>query len=136
MAQQSLKNSTEWKPGTKCDLFDRNSRKWVEVEVVGSFSDDKGEWIKVRWGQKVHNVLGDDPDLRRRAKIPGRELKQLQDAAVQLPNIAPILERFLPSSPGQGLYANPDGLLYIFCTYNATYSHCAEHVLQNAILRI
>ena len=111
MAQQSLKGgAVKWKPGTKCDFFDRNTRKWVEAEVIGSFSDAKGEWIKVRCGQKDHDVMSDDPDLRKRAVIPGHELRQLQDAAAQLPNIGPILQRVLPSSSGQGLYAHSDGL--------------------------
>ena len=112
MAQQSLKDDVEWKPGTKCDFFNRNTRKWVEAEVVGSFVDDKGEWIKVRCGQEEHNVLGDDPDLKKQRLISGRELKQLRDAAVQNPVIAPILQKVLPSSSGPGPHAHSSGLLY------------------------
>ena len=111
MAQQSLKvDAVKWKPGTKCDLYDRSTRKWVEVEIINLFSDEKGEWIKVRCGQKDRNVIQGDPDLRQRAVIPGHELKQLQEAAAQMPNIAPILQRVLPSSSGQGLYTHSDGL--------------------------
>ena len=115
MAQQSLKmDAVKWKPGTKCDLYDRSTLKWVEAEIIGSLSDENGEWIKVRWDQKDRNVKKGDPDLRPRAVIPGHELKQLQDAAAQLPNIAPILQRVLPTSSGQGLYTHSDGL-FTFC---------------------
>ena len=117
MAQQPVPNdNAEWKSGTKCDLYDRNIRKWVEAEVVGSFNDDQGVWIKVRCGQKDHNVLSGDPDLRKRALplISGQQLKLLQDAAVQNPVIAPILNEILPSTSGQGLYAHSEGALYIF----------------------
>ena len=111
MAQHSTKgNAVQWKPGTKCDFFDRITRKWIEAEVIGSFSDAKGEWTKVRCGLKDHVVMSDDPDLRKRAVIPGHELKQLQDAAAQIPNIEAILQRVLPSSSGQGLYTHSDGL--------------------------
>ena len=114
MAQQPLKGDiVEWKPGTKCDFYNRSIRKWVEAEVIGSFSDAKGEWTKVKCGQKDHDVMNGDPDLRKRAMIPGHQLKQLQDVAAQIPTIAPILESILPSSSGQGLYAHSDGLLYI-----------------------
>ena len=114
MAQQSLHSETaEWKAGVKCDFFDRAVRKWIESEVIGSFSDEKGEWIKIRCGQRDVNVLSDDPDLRKRSVIPGHELKQLQHAATQLPNIAPILGRILPQTSGQGLYADSDGIHYI-----------------------
>ena len=114
MAQQTLRDDVEWKPGTKCDLYDRDNFKWVEGEVIGSFSKDNREWITVRCGQSERNVFKGDPELRKRALISGDQLKQLQDAATQIPNIAPILESILPSSREQGLYAHSDGLLFIF----------------------
>ena len=130
MAQQPLQNeTTKWKVGLKYDFYDRDTRKWVEAEVIKSFSDDKGEWIKVRCGGKDINVLNGDPDLRKRSVIPGHQLKQLQDAATQLPNIAPILESILPSS-GQGLYSHSDGR----CTYIyiiLTLRHDAVHTLYD-----
>ena len=113
MAQQSTQIAVvEWKAGTKCDFYDRDTFQWVEAEVIGSFTDNKREWIKVRCGQKDHNVVKGDPTLRKRTVnvIPGHHLKQLQDAATQLPNIAPILQSILPSSSGQGLYEHSSGL--------------------------
>ena len=113
MAQQSLKENVEWKAGTKCDLYDRNTFKWVEAEVIGSFTKDNREWIKVRYGQSDRNVLKGDPDLRKQDLFSGRELKQLRDAAVQIPVIAPILQKVFPSSSGPRTYAHADGLLFI-----------------------
>ena len=63
MALQTWKDDVEWKPGKKCDLFDRDTLKWIEAEVIGSFSDDKGEWIRGRYGNNDRNVLTIDPDL-------------------------------------------------------------------------
>ena len=125
MAQQQVPNvAAEWKAGIKCDFYDRNIRKWVDAQVIGTFTDDQGDWIKVRCGQKDHNVLSGDPDLRKKALplISGHELKRLQDAAVQNPGIAPILEKVLPSSSGKGLYAHSDGVLYIL-----SFTYCRQY---------
>ena len=114
MALQVLQGeAAEWKSGLKCDFFDRDIRKWIEAEVIGSFSDDQGKWIKIRCGQRDRNVLSDDPDLRKRAVIPGHQLKQLRDFAAQIPSITPILESILPQTSVQGLYTNSDGMQYI-----------------------
>ena len=111
MALQSLKEDLEWKPGTKCDLYDRDTFKWVEAEVIGSFTKDNREWVKVRYGQNDRNVLKGDPDLRQQDLLSGRELRQLRDAAVQNPVIAPILQKVLPSSSATGPHAPSDGVL-------------------------
>ena len=60
--------------------------EWEEGEIIGSYSDDKGEWVKVRCGQKVHDVLSRDPDLKERAQntsiVPVHidKLKELEEA--------------------------------------------------------
>ena len=89
IALQSLKEDLEWKPGTKCDLYDRDIFKWVEAEIIGSFTKDNREWIKVRYAQSDRNVLRGGPELRQQDLLAGRELRQLWDAAVQIPVIAP-----------------------------------------------
>ena len=65
-------------------MFDREQRKWNEGEVIGSFSDDQGEWLKVRCGQSVAEVLCDDPDIRVSSSdnmvIPVVKMKKLQSA--------------------------------------------------------
>mgnify|MGYP001498286315 CR=1 FL=1 len=65
MAQQPLqKQPLKWKLGSRCDLFVRSEMKWATGEVIGLFTDEQGEWVKVRCGQRVHDVLAHDPDLR------------------------------------------------------------------------
>ena len=109
MAQRAGHPQTvEWKTGTKCDLFNRDTFKWEQGQVIGSFSDEKGEWIKVQCGQKEREVLAGDPDLRVRKVIQSEQLLKLERAAVQIPNIKPILDDILPSSSGQGVYVFAD----------------------------
>ena len=54
--------------------------EWADGEVIGSFSDEKGEWIRVRCGPDIRSVLSRDPDLRERARdvaiIPIVKLKE------------------------------------------------------------
>ena len=84
MATKLVPDSVKWKAGSKCELFDREQRKWNAVEVISSFSDDQGEWIKVRCGQSVAEVLCDDPDIRVSSSdnmlIPVDKMKKLQSA--------------------------------------------------------
>ena len=65
MAQQPLQNQPlKWKLSSRCDLFVRSEMKWAMGEVIGFFTDEQGEWVKVRCVQRVHDVLAHDPDLR------------------------------------------------------------------------
>ena len=98
----------KWKLGSKCDLFDREQYKWIEAEVIGVFEDEGREWVKVRCGQTVRDVRSVDPDLRQRTLLQSGEMKKLQHAAVQQPDIAPILQRVLPTSSGEGLYSHSE----------------------------
>ena len=65
--------SADWKPGTKCDLFDREQRKWTEGVVIGSFCDEKREMDQVQCGENVRGILSDDLDLRVRAMVQSDE---------------------------------------------------------------
>ena len=39
--------------------------RWIKGEIIGSFTDEKGEWVKVRYGQKhVRDILSHDAELR------------------------------------------------------------------------
>ena len=86
MALQPLQNQPlKWKLGSRCDLFVRSEMKWATGEVIGLFTDEQGEWVKVRCGQRVHDVLAHDPDLRVSASdnmvIPVVKMKALQSAS-------------------------------------------------------
>lgn len=91
------------KSRSTCDLFDIKKQKWQEGEIIGSYSDAKGNWIKVRRGQTVHNLLAHDPNLRVRAMIQSDEVMELEHAMSQIPKIKPILNRILPTASGQGI---------------------------------
>ena len=111
--KQVSTEKVKWKLGSKCDLFDRDQFKWIQVEVIGVFEDGGSQWVKVRNDQIVRDVRSIDPDLRHRTPIQAEDMKKLQHAAVQLPNIAPILNRILPSSSGKGLNSYSDSLVEI-----------------------
>ena len=104
-AQQPLnEQSVKWKPGTLCDLYVREQRKWAEGEVIGSFTDEHGEWVKVRCGPETHDVLCDDPYLRARGHqlrvIPAENIPKLNQLTAEHPVIGRQFERLLPlSSP-------------------------------------
>ena len=96
----------KWKPGALCQYFDEKERRWADGEVIGLFSDGKGDWIKVRCGQTVHDVLCDAPTVRPRASdmvtISMDKMKELQAAAVGT-KVDELLQWILPSDFQQKL---------------------------------
>ena len=103
-AQLPKELAAKWKEGTLCDLYVRKERKWNEGEVIGLFSDENGEWAKVRCGQEIHDVLCDGPYLRPRASanvlIPIDKMQNLQ-AAVIGTNADRVLQWILKTSGAQ-----------------------------------
>ena len=94
----------KWKLGSDCYLFVRKDMKWTEGEIIGSFVDDTGEWVKVRCGDKVHDVMSRDPDLKERehdnSSAPSdwmEQITELQQAvlAKDAVNTASIFERLM-----------------------------------------
>ena len=68
MAQLAQNDDTEppkWTLGASCSLFNWRNRTWNEAgTIVGSFSDENGEWLKVQSGSEIHEILADGPDVR------------------------------------------------------------------------
>ena len=103
MAQEArFQPIIKWKLGSQCELFDSETRKWAVGEIIGSFSDEKGEWVKVRCDEKMHHVLSDDPCLRERDQntMPSDwidKLKKLKQAFLtrNAVDTATILEQLL-----------------------------------------
>ena len=93
--QQVNDKSSAFKIGAICKLYDRERRQWVEAEVINTFCDDIGEWVRVRWGQRIKDILSDDPDLRvqsvRNLLIPMDHIDEMRVIALEHPNIAPFL---------------------------------------------
>ena len=96
-AKHDDNDALKWKLGSVCSLFNRKDRKWNKGRIVGSFSDEKGDWVKVQCDSEIHDVLTDDPDLRLMddddAVISNQKIKELQSVARQRPDIAPIIEQ-------------------------------------------
>ncbi len=114
MAQQETKpESVKWKLGAICDVFDRKQFKWVRGEVVGSFTNEEGEWIMVQCDEDHRDFRTIDPDLRQRSLLHEKQLKALREAAVQQPNIEPILKILLSTSSSQGLNEDPASFVVI-----------------------
>ena len=66
--QDEKEEIVKWKLGSLCRRYDRKTRKWSDGEVIGLFTNDDGEWVKVRCGQQIHEVFANDPDLRLKVK--------------------------------------------------------------------
>ena len=67
MAQHTHIDDTDHakgKLGASCWWFNRVDRKWHDAVIVGNFSDEKGNWLKVQCESEIHVILNDDPDLR------------------------------------------------------------------------
>ena len=47
-----------------CDLFSIETRQWIEGQIVNLFSDDLGDWMRVQYGQRIRDILRDDPFVR------------------------------------------------------------------------
>ena len=102
VAQTDAVDAAKWKLGSKCSLFDRKDRKWNEGIIVGSFSDENGEWIKVQCGSEIHDVLADDPDLRLEdhdnADILAEKIKEWQAVAMRRPDMALMINQTIAMS--------------------------------------
>lgn len=107
MALSQSEQTLVWNLGSQCTLFIRNERKWADGEIVGSFSDEHGKWVKVRCGDQVHEVLNDDPDLKPKSEslavVPVDDIKRLRTAAMEQPIIAQWLHTILSSSAHSNL---------------------------------
>ena len=92
----------KWKLGAKCSLFNREDYNWNDGTIVGSFSDENGEWIKVQCGSEIHDVRAVDPDLRvinhDDADILTQKVKELKAIARRRPDMASKIEQTITMS--------------------------------------
>ena len=56
--------SDEWNVGSQCQLYSQEAMRWIDGEIINMFSDEFGEWMRIQSGQRVRDVLRDDPVLR------------------------------------------------------------------------
>ena len=124
--QQRFQEPVKWKLGSKCDLFVRDTMQWAEGEIIGSFSVEKKEWIKVRCGQRVHDVLCGDPDLREREQdtmVVSMEwihkLKEFQEAvyAKDTMSTTSIIKQLLITGNSPHVTGDPSKGMYCITSY-------------------
>ena len=60
----STVQSDEWNVGSQCQLYSQEAMRWIDGEIINMFSDEFGEWMRIQSGQRVRDVLRDDPVLR------------------------------------------------------------------------
>ena len=63
MTTQPQRSADKWKAGGKCQVYDRETYKWIQGEIISTFIDEKGKWVKVQCDEKVHNLFEGDPHL-------------------------------------------------------------------------
>ena len=63
MAQQPRGTLTEkWKNHQKCEIYSRSQKRWIEGKVIDIFTDEEGQWVKVKYGRqwvKIHDEAHD-----------------------------------------------------------------------------
>ena len=49
-------NDIGWRVGSQCELYSRETGKWLEGEVINLFNDDLGRYLRVQYGPRVQDV--------------------------------------------------------------------------------
>lgn len=92
------------KIGAQCELYSNEERQWLDGEIMHSFTDITGEWYRVKYGQRIRDVLSDDPLLRMKVTpkvaITKDAFERLKGIAISHPDLAPILEGILQENNG------------------------------------
>ena len=65
----------EWRVGSLCQIFILENTEWIDGEIVHAFSDEIGEWIRVQYGQRIRDVLRNQPFVRERDAMNTAEYK-------------------------------------------------------------
>ena len=55
----------KWKCGQKCEIYCRSKMCWVKGEVIDIFTDEEGEWIKVKYGRNTKEMPPNDEHIRK-----------------------------------------------------------------------
>ena len=106
----------QWKVGTLCELYNQRERKWVDSEVIHTFSDSAGSWLRIQSGARIQDVFIDDIERNVRARgtshlaVSVRDISDLKDIVARYPATAAVLERIFAKSGG--FTANVDDISY------------------------
>ena len=62
--QTKQQKKVQWKIGRKCEVYSRTKNLWIEGEVIDIFTDDEGQWVKVKYGRNTKEMPPNDKHLR------------------------------------------------------------------------
>ena len=67
--EQQLENlrRKRWERGEKCEIYSMLKECWIRGEVIDTFTDKQGEWVKVRYGRTEQELPPDDEHIRKTA---------------------------------------------------------------------
>ena len=93
-----------WKVGNHCEWYNRSKQQWIDGEIVDLFSNDLGIWVRVRCGQHIYDILGDDVEhyLKPRdtsiMNVSGDDIRTMKQFATKYHVIAPTLHHIFGKS--------------------------------------
>ena len=98
--------STKWKTGDLCEVYIPEGREWIEGEIINTFTDELGDCLRVQYGQRIRDVMTDDPLFRprgtRNIAVSEDALKMLRKLALKHSDLMPIFEGILSESGDSG----------------------------------
>ena len=60
----SVQPPDEWQIGSQCQLYSVEAMRWIDGEIITTFSDEHGDWLRVQCGQRIRDVLRHDAAVR------------------------------------------------------------------------
>ena len=105
LSEEKEQDDHGWNIGSQCELYSRDTGKWMEGEVINLFNDDLGRYLRVQYGQnhRVQDVHAKHVahDLRARGTshlaVTLDEFKKLKDATTKTA-IEKVLKRIFANS--------------------------------------
>ena len=92
----------EWTTGALCEVYSHEEREWIDGEIINTFTDAVGEWLRVQYGQRIRDVMSDDPLFRARGTqniaVSEDVLKTLRKIVQKQPDLMPVFQGVLNQS--------------------------------------
>ena len=103
LSEEKGQDDHGWNVGSQCELYSRDTGKWMEGEVINLFNDELGRYLRVQYGPRVQdvNIKHVSHDLRARGTshlaVTLDEFKKLK-AATTKNAIQKVLKRIFANS--------------------------------------
>ena len=55
---------TEWESGQKYTIYSNKQKRWIDIEVVETFRDDEGQWVKIKYEDVVTKIVSNEDFVR------------------------------------------------------------------------